>query len=445
MRKDHIRSRVSFLAVVGLAWHRLFHSYSFLEGYDQELLFASHSIATRKHGDHEISMAVAMSNSNIAIAQAVETVITAESSSTISTQLIDMTALPTENNTVIAAIATGDTAQSSIADRFIASIRRRGKFDGFVLLLTDAAGLDKYKKVLTETTNRHSMQMFKEAIIHDKTIIAPVWEEDMNPVNGKNLPIQYNGHMKSKRLKTVFDKYVDAYVDKRLQEENRQHNDAEKMRFILYLDVDNVIANPLDALFQDYSTTVGKKFHAIENNIKTQFTNGSNSSHVQPFSFFSMWKETTKEEHGVATAFRWQGGQILQDRLFAKGCADAWRQQFDTHPKRRMDQGLFNNIVVKKVDEFRCIVLELPTGHKDMGGKATRSHYDKLNEDILSKPVDDLPTVIHITSRRTHQLDVTEQKAFLRKALGVDDGKDNQEALDWDKIISVVNGKGQEY
>ena len=65
---------------------------------------------------------------------------------------------------------------------------------------------------------------------------------------------------------------------------------------------------------------------------------------------------------------------------------------------------------------------------------------------MLSTPVHHLPTVIHITSRRTHDLRVSAQKGFLRKVLGVNEKQQQDDpSMNWESIIAVVNGKGQEY
>jgi hypothetical protein len=367
----------------------------------------------------------------------------------------DVSVLPTCFNTVIGVIAMGDTAQSNIGERFIASVRNGGEFDGYILLLTDAAGFAKYNATFSEQGGPN--EYFKDAIVNHKTIVVPVWSEDLFPINNRTgKQLAFNGHMRYKRLKTVFDKYVEAYVDSRLSSHQaKEQEGAEKIRFILYLDVDNVVANPLDTLFWDYHKTISSKYTAIAeiitHNASIQWEDDPPSK--QDFSFFSMWKEVTKVVDGSVQEWRWQGGQILQDRLFSKGCADAWRHQFDTHPTRKMDQGLLNNIVVRNFDEHRCKILELPTEHGTSDGKPIRKHYDKLEDYTLSLPERNLPTVIHITSRRTHEFTVKEQQELLRKALRIDQrqspstesGPKDEGLFDPQRIISVVNGKGQEY
>jgi hypothetical protein len=435
-----IRRRSAYsvaIVVLSCCCYKLLHAYAVTESIHRELSLVSRfldghqPLETQGNTDHEGGIEKTLP--------------------TLTAQFQDTMALPTVNNTVIAAIAMGDTAQSNIAERFIASVRQRGKYDGYILLLTDPAGLDKYKHTMKEWNNLHSLQRYKDAIIHRKTIVVPVWEEDVNPTDAKGRQIHYNGHMKYKRLKTVLDKYVEAYVDERPQQGKNvhEHNHAETIRFIFYLDIDNVVANPLDELFSDYYNMTGEKYAAVSKELPQESTNNSTRTLSHPFSFFSMWKEAIgEEEDGVATEFRWQGGQIFQDRHFSKGCADSWRHQFDTHPSRRMDQGLLNNIVVQNFETYRCKVFELPTTKRSAKG-IVRSHYEKLDDNILAMPAEKFPTVVHITSRRTHKLDVRDQKRFLYRALSVDDKNDtgsfDQESINLDKVITVVNGKGKEY
>lgn len=72
----------------------------------------------------------------------------------------------------------GDTAQSYIAERFIASIWNGGDFDGYVLLLTDPTGLAKYNTTLS-IYGGHNEYYHQSAIVNHETIVVSVDEDDL--------------------------------------------------------------------------------------------------------------------------------------------------------------------------------------------------------------------------------------------------------------------------
>lgn len=98
--------------------------------------------------------------------------------------------------------------------------------------------------------------------------------------------MKFKGYMKYKRLNSVFYKYVDKYVDARMGV-NRDSS-TETIRFILYLDIDNIVAYPLSVLFQDYYTSISSKYEETMKFNQQIFYNQSigDPRNQEPFSFF---------------------------------------------------------------------------------------------------------------------------------------------------------------
>jgi hypothetical protein len=221
--------------------------------------------------------------------------------------------LPTENNTVIALVAMGKAATASyIAERCIRSIRAGGRFTGDIILFTDGDGYEKKRQTLA---------------FDSKVILIQGKDEDMKPTSADGTRIKYAGpgHMIFKRFKTLVLEY--------LGDDSR----FDDVRYALYLDVDNVVANPLSQLFDDYAVSMSRTL---------SHQNSTN------FGYFSLWRDP-----GMGRKF-WQGGQIMYDRYRSAGCVNAWRNEMDTvyHPQ---DQPLLLN-VDNNFTKYTCRVFELP-------------------------------------------------------------------------------------
>jgi hypothetical protein len=309
--------------------------------------------------------------------------------------------LPTDDNTVIALIAMGRAGSSSyIAERCIRSIRTSGNFSGYVLLFTDEKGHGKKKYTLSRDP---------------KVIVMQGLEEDMEPKNETGAHINYNsrGFMIYKRFKTLIPKYMD--YDPRLKD----------VRYALYLDVDNIVANKLSEFFNDYYEKILWEFAAT----KAQVNNSD-------FSFFSLWKDPGVA--GVRNNY-WQGGQIMYDRYHSTGCADAWRNEMDT-VWSAMDQPLLMN-VYNNFSRYKCKIFELPDNGK---------HFKLLSKSILEGKSASFPTLVHITTLRTKKFNDPDQIIFIRDALHLmDDVVQNGtqhimvENISWNDVAVPVNARGR--
>lgn len=224
---------------------------------------------------------------------------------------------PDNDNTALALVAMDAATEGYIAERAVRSIRARGEFTGYIMLFTDRAGFLKYN---------HTLRW------DPKTIIIEGLPEDLTPRKEDGSKIKYRRHtMVYKRFKTLPFKYLD------------RDNRFDQVRYVLYLDVDSIVANKLSAFFDDYFVKMTDDYDAAKRIV---------GGHGREFSYWSFWKDPG------AKFQLWQGGQIMHDRQHSKGCQDAWRDQMDT-VWRGMDQPLLMNMV-NDFKKYQCIVFELP-------------------------------------------------------------------------------------
>mmetsp|Transcript_17132 Transcript_17132/g.35692 ORF Transcript_17132/g.35692 Transcript_17132/m.35692 type:complete len:317 (+) Transcript_17132:167-1117(+) len=196
---------------------------------------------------------------------------------------------------VIFLIAFGEAATSATyVERSIMSLRRRGEFRGYVLILTDAPD-ERYDGLFDKNV----------IIMHPK-------EEHMKT------DFLYPS-MTVKRFKTYVIDYVDVVPE------------LDQVEWIYYLDIDILFGAP----FMDLVQKLGE-----ENNI------GGNDDMVSKFYFF---------KH-LAYQYVAQGGFMIAHRETAKKCLELWRREMDSHLEEEHDQVSLNLISrsIKEGKERSC-------------------------------------------------------------------------------------------
>lgn len=299
---------------------------------------------------------------------------------------------PDNDNTAIVIIAMGGASKSWIAERCIWSIRHGGNFTGPILLLTDGEGYGRYhnRSLLIQSSGDDS-----------RTFIIQGRPNDFDPVTDGGQKIKYlNQAMIYKRFKTLTWTYLELAAD------SSGVLDSFNIRYILYLDVDNIVTKPLSRFFDDYYSKVKEDYQIVLQNL----TEDDNDPHLPyPFSFVSMWRDPGDFQF-------WQSGQIMLDRQHSLGCEDAWRNEMDTNQTHGMDQPLLMN-VVNNFPTYRCRVFELPR-------RGSHEHYfDLLRPKHIKKGR--YPTILHITSARFQWFDSKTHQTFVQKILQLDNSSDN--------------------
>jgi len=168
--------------------------------------------------------------------------------------------IPNANNTAISLISMGRLVNTFLVERCIRSIRRRGQFTGTIMVFTDSIGYKQYQDSIRSWDNR--------------TIIIQGYEDDMNPRDENN-----DGQLKKyaqktmifKRFKTLHSKYIADYPEL-----------LGSIRYVMYVDTDNIIGSRLDIFFKDYIRVVADQYNA------TDFAEIRN---YRGFSFASMFRD----------------------------------------------------------------------------------------------------------------------------------------------------------
>ena len=316
--------------------------------------------------------------------------------------------LPENDNTVIALISFGGTRSTLIVERCIRSIRTSGNFTGYIMVLTDSSGTEKYNHTLSWDP---------------KTLVLGAKSQDVKPRDSNGQVINY--HQKStmhiKRFKTLLMDYVDVHPLL-----------SDKTRYILYLDADNIVTQSLSKFFHDYQTKISNDFEKAKATLAgdepINLSNNSNNSDriLDPgFSFFSFWRDG---KLGKSTDY-WQGGQTMYDRLYSRGCAAAWKFEMDTKYSF-LDQPLLYH-VYENFDFYKCKVFDMGKRSKHFS-LVTPSILNFHNDNIDRKNVTstngkkkkrrrrrlrNLPTFVHITSLRAKKFPLSLQTQLIRKAM----------------------------
>ena len=205
-----------------------------------------------------------------------------------------LSVIPNANNTAISLVSMGNLVGTFLVERCIRSIRRRGKFTGVIMVFTDSVGYKQYQETIPSWD--------------DRTVIIQGREEDMHPreensdrvvrlnqLVGKNhtepqLKIYKQDTMVFKRFKTHHSKYI---------ADNPALSDS--IRYVMYLDIDNIIGSKLDTFFEGYTKMVIDQYQQATDSHRNATSAGrdgivkladeSNASGDDGFGFVSMFRD----------------------------------------------------------------------------------------------------------------------------------------------------------
>jgi hypothetical protein len=207
-------------------------------------------------------------------------------------------------------ISMGEQAKASkLVERFVWSARHRGKWSGYILLLTDAP-LDRYK-----------------SFSHRFLV--------MNP-EARHFNATFKDDMPYKRFKTFALDYVDK--DTRLNQ----------VELIYYLDADNIVGNSLPNMFHD-----------LEGKYNIPSSTANPSQHGKWLRTIPrLWFFANKYTHLSV-----QGGQFVIDRRSSEPCLRAWRTKIDANVSEAKDQPALHKIRGNGRNQDCQIVTMLPKKH----------------------------------------------------------------------------------
>jgi len=343
-----------------------------------------------------------------------------------------LSVIPNSNNTVISLISMGRLVDTFLVERCIRSIRRRGLFTGIIMVFTDRVGYKRYQETIP--------------FWDDRTIIINGREEDMNPREENNEEPGRNqtepklkkfrqDTMVFKRFKTHHFKYIAEYPDL-----------LDSIRYVMYVDVDNIIGNRLDTFFEDYTRMVTVEHHRAtafhRNGTSTtrddvgKSAAKSNTRDHGDFGFISMFRDKHLRS-------RMHSGIIIYDLAFEELCVDGWRNEMDTFWDMS-DQTMFLR-VLKDYNRYRCAVFDLPPKFMVFANRGLMT--DAMNErQKMRRKREKLefPTFVHVTNYRVKRLNnATIHNEFVRHVLELKDNEMMTDTISWEDVVSPMARIGE--
>ena len=220
-----------------------------------------------------------------------------------------------ENTHAIFLISFGEeAAESTLVERCVLSLRRRGTWGGYIVVLTDAPP-ERYANEWDE-----------------RVLVVHPLEEHMMSADGR--PITYsraNRSLKCKRFKTYILDYCDR--EKRL----------DSVEFVYYLDIDILAGNSIENLFDG----IQRKY----------ISSKEQGRELSKLYFFTPLSE------------EWplQGGTFVVDRRSSGHCLDLWRAEMDqlVLSGRGRDQDALRTVYqrIEAGEESQCRLIRMDNEH----------------------------------------------------------------------------------
>ena len=255
-----------------------------------------------------------------------------------------------------------EAAKSTLVERCILSLRRRGAWDGYVVVLTDAS-LERYQNEFD-----------------DNVIIMQPQDEHLNAADGT--PFKYtkeNTSLKPKRFKTFIIDYMG--MDKRL----------DSVDLIYYLDIDILAGDSMGTLFSE----IERKY-----SVSREERSGGSS---KLYFFTPLSKE-----------WPFQGGTFIVERRSSQHCLELWRKEIDDMTKsgRGRDQDALRTIHerIQSGEESKCELVRME--NENFVNFPTPRTFDKLIRQTS------YPSLIHISnSVFAKRIDEEAQTKYIHKVL----------------------------
>lgn len=204
-----------------------------------------------------------------------------------------------------------EAASSTLVERCVLSLRRRGQYSGFIVVLTDAPP-ERYAHVWDD--NVIVMHPQKEHLLHEDGSTMHYSKENMS--------------LKPKRFKTFILDYVNM------------ESQLEEVELVYYLDIDILAGDSLDKLFQGLESQYNIVGYRPEEDVSKLYF-------VTPLS---------KE-------WPLQSGTMIAERGTSQYCLQLWRNEIDMMLKtgRGRDQDALRNIYhrMESGNETKCQLVRM--------------------------------------------------------------------------------------
>ncbi|KAL7473429.1 hypothetical protein ACHAXS_014105 [Conticribra weissflogii] len=236
-----------------------------------------------------------------------------------------------------------EASESTLVERCVLSLRRRGKFKGYVVVLTDAS-LDRYQNE------------WESKVIVVNPLPKHFLAEDGTQIRYSKA----NASLKYKRFKTFVLDYFN--LDKRL----------DAVETIYYLDIDIMAANDLGKMFEGLSSKYGV---------------------LQPREERKIFKSRIYFFTPLSKEWPLQGGTFILERSTSHHCLELWRKEIDdfANTVRGRDQDALAKVYkrIESKEETQCELVRME--NKNYIALPTPRTFDSID------PLH-YPTLIHISN-----------------------------------------------
>lgn len=285
-----------------------------------------------------------------------------------------------DDDRAIYLISMGEKAEDiSLLQRCLISIRRKGNWRGYVIVLTNV----KYQSMYREKLGRIDSYLYGD----DSHIIA------LHPTMDHLIDIANNAKRDSMKIKRFKTRALDV-----LDQDSR----LAKVRMLIYLDIDIVVGRDMDA-FLDYARTHYK--YGLGG-----ATSGDNDMEVEA-------AVETEEESRIYlfedNHMPLHGGITLVERGSSEYCLEKWRAEQDKNPKQAYDQvALLHIWNQNQKGDTKCRVVQM---------ERTGKHLVFPSEGAMKKMMAkdrSYPTFVHVTNnQRAGKIKEDVQNEFFTKLL----------------------------
>jgi len=259
-----------------------------------------------------------------------------------------------------------EAAESTLVERCILSLRRKGAWGGYIVLLTDAPP-ERYQNEWD-----------------DNVIVMHPLEENLNAANGKTLKFtRDNTSLKPKRFKTFIIDYMDS--DKRL----------DSVELIYYLDIDIMAGDAMGDLFSEIES-------------KYEVSREERRGGLSKLYFFTP----------LSKEWPLQGGTFIVERRSSRHCLELWRREIDdmTESGRGRDQDGLRTIYERTQSgvESQCELVKMK--NENFISFPTPRTFEKVTHQIT------YPGLIHISnSVFAKWIDEEAQNKYIHEVLELSD------------------------
>eukprot|EP00934_Nitzschia_sp_Nitz4_P005568 Nitzschia sp. Nitz4//scaffold201_size42423//7260//8360//NITZ4_007368-RA/size42423-processed-gene-0.10-mRNA-1//1//CDS//3329541314//5558//frame0 len=251
---------------------------------------------------------------------------------------------PWIHSTIIATIAMGNATQTHLVQRLLHSLQSNGGWEhGRIAILTD------HPEIF-----RSHYHVGSDMHLSEKIIVLEAKQNDLFPPaanGGAGLATFKREAMRYKRFKTLLLEYLDEYY---------RASDPKQIsyRFVVYMDVDIVVARPIAPLLQDYQDQMIRKgvFASALSDHPRPSSGDEAESNKRDLPFMSMFSDCP-----TCARKNTNSGVIILHRQRSRECLEEWNQLL----LQGADWGVYDQRFLRDIRaNGKCKIHTLPDFHR---------------------------------------------------------------------------------